>query len=73
MTLLVEGPPTTAVVAGPMERPPATFAASTSWASAAVRAHALLSQTMPDEEVDELLDRAVRFEETIILPRFLFG
>lgn len=72
MTLLVEAPPTI-VGAVPMERPAARFAASTSWASAAVRAHALLSQTMPDEELDALLDRAVGFEETIVLPPFFFG
>jgi hypothetical protein len=72
MTLLVEAPPTTVVVEPP-EHPAATFAASNSWASAAARAHALLSQTMPDEEVDQLLDRAVRFEEAVVLPRFFFG
>ena len=72
MTLILESP-TTASTAGPIQRPAADFEVPTSWARAAVRAHALLSQTMPDEEIDELVDAAVPFDQAIVLPPFLFG
>jgi hypothetical protein len=68
----MEASPTTAVVAQPVQRPAAHIGASTGWAGTAVRAHALLSQTMTDEELDEL-DAAVPFDQAIVLPAFLFG
>ena len=73
MTLIIEASPTTVVVEQPIPRPTAGVQAQTSWASAAVRAHALLSQTMPDEEIDELVDAAVRLEQAVVLPPFFFG
>jgi hypothetical protein len=73
VTLIMEASPTTAVVAQPVQRPAAHIGASTGWASTAVRAHALLSQTMPDEEIDDLVDAAVPFDQAIVLPAFLFG
>ena len=72
MTLILESP-TTAVAPGPVQRPAADLQVPTSWARAAVRAHALLSQTMPDEELDELVDAAVPLAQPTVLPAFLFG
>jgi len=73
MTLILEAPPTMTAVEQSIQRPAAPVEASTGWAGAAVRAHALLSQTMSDEEIDALVDGAVPFEQTIVLPAFLFG
>jgi hypothetical protein len=73
MTLIMEAAPTTTVVEQSIQRPAAHTEASTRWASAAVRAHALLSQTMPDEDIDELLDAAAPFDQAIVLPAFFFG
>jgi hypothetical protein len=71
MTLVLEAPLTTAA-----EQPFAAAAAAsralTSRGSAAVRAHALLSQTMPDEELDELVAVAGPLNR-LVLPAFLFG
>ena len=72
MTVIIEGSPTTPPAGDTIQRP--GFEASMSWARAAFRAHALLSQTMSDEEVDELMDPAVRFDQiSVKLPPFLFG
>ncbi len=71
MTVTLESSPTTAVAEGLIQ--PADFEAPPNWARAAVRAHALLSQTMPDEEIDELVDAAVAFDRATFLPPFLFG
>ncbi|HEV3364972.1 MAG TPA: hypothetical protein VG795_12695 [Acidimicrobiia bacterium] len=73
MTLIMEPSPTTAVVERPVQCPAAHIGASTDWASTAVRAHALLSQTMPDEELDALVEAAVPFDQAIVLPAFFFG
>lgn len=65
--------PSTATAAGDATQRP-DREASTSWARAVRRAHALLSQTMSDEELDAVLDAAVPFDQAILeLPRFLFG
>jgi hypothetical protein len=71
MTAIMDASPTAAVAERPVPRP--HVEAPNSWANAAVRAHALLSQTMPDEEIDELVEAAVPFHRTICLPPFLFG
>lgn len=72
MTVIMDVQPTTAAAGDSIQR--SDFGASTSWATAACRAHALLSQTMPDEEIDELIDAAVPFDQAMFkLPRFLFG
>ena len=71
MTLILEAPPT-AVAEQPLESAAAGSEALTSAARAAVRAHALLSQTMPDEEVDELLESAAPVHR-FVLPAVLFG
>lgn len=74
MTLTIDASPTTAVLVDqPAPRPAAQIGGSTGWASTAVRAHALLSQTMPDDEIDELLDAAVPINQAIVLPAFFFG
>jgi hypothetical protein len=73
MTLIMEASPTTAVVEESIQRPAAHIGASAVWASAGVRAHALLSQTMADEEIDALVDAAVPFDQAIVLPAFFFG
>ncbi len=71
MTLILEPSPTTAVAERPIQRP--DFDVPTSWAKTAVRAHALLSQTMTDEELDELVAAATPFDQAIRLPPFLCG
>lgn len=71
MTLALDAPPTT-VAEESMQRTAAPAGALTGRASAAVRAHALLSQTMPDEELDELLEAAGPVDR-LVLPPFLFG
>ena len=71
VTLILEASASTAVVEAPIQLPDVD--APTSWARAAARAHALLSQTMPDEEIDELVHAAVPFAQPIVLPAFLFG
>lgn len=70
MTLVLEAPPTT-VAGQPMQLAAAGSEALTSRASAAVRAHALLSQTMPDDELDELVEAGP--PNRLVLPAFLFG
>jgi hypothetical protein len=72
MTLILEST-TTAVSAEPTQCPAADFEAPNRWTAAAVRAHALLSQTMTDEQIDELVDAAAPFAQPIVLPAFLFG
>ena len=72
MTLLMEATSTTAVVEQSIQRP-GHIEASTGWASTAVRAHALLTQTMPEEELDELVEAAVPPSQAIVLPAFFFG
>ncbi len=71
MTLVLEAPLAT-VAEQPIERAAAGSETLTSRGSAAVRAHALLSQTMSDEELDELLE-AVGPLNGLVLPAFLFG
>lgn len=71
MTLVQEAPPTT-VAGQPTQRAGAGSAALTSRGSAAVRAHALLSQTMPDEELDERVEAAGPLNR-LVLPAFFFG
>ncbi|HKY76366.1 MAG TPA: hypothetical protein VJS45_09510 [Acidimicrobiia bacterium] len=71
MTLVLEAPLAT-VAEQAIERAAAGSKALTSCATAAVRAHALLSQTMPDEELDELLETAGPVS-CFVLPAFLFG
>lgn len=71
MTLVLEAPLAT-VAEQPIERAAAGSETLTSRRSAAVRAHALLSQTMSDEELDELLE-AVGPLNGLVLPAFLFG
>ena len=71
MTLVLEPSPAN-VAEQPFERAAAGSGALTSRASAAVRAHALLSQTMPDDELDELLEAAGPFNR-LVLPVFFFG
>lgn len=73
MTLTIDASPTTAVVDQSAQRPAAHSGGSTGWAGTAVRAHALLSQTMPDEEIDELIEAPVPFDQAIVLPAFFFG
>lgn len=71
MTLVLEAPLAT-VAEQPIERAAARSETLTSRASAAVRAHALLSQTMPDEELDELLEADGPLNR-LMLPTFFFG
>ena len=71
MTLLLEAPLTTGAEQ-PVQRARANSEALTSPASVAVRAHALLSQTMSDEELDELVEDAGP-RNRLVLPVFLFG
>jgi hypothetical protein len=71
MTLVLEALPTT-VAERSVQRAAAGSEALTSRASAAVRAHALLSQTMSDEEIDELLEAATPLIP-LALPVFFFG
>lgn len=71
MTLVQEAPRTT-VAGQPIQRAGAGSGALASRASAAVRAHALLSQTMPDEELDELVEAAGPLNR-LVLPAFFFG
>lgn len=71
MSVITVESPTTAFAEGPIQR--LDVEGPTSWARAAARAHALLSQTMPDDEIDELVARTVPFDQAIVLPPFLFG
>jgi hypothetical protein len=71
MTVLMEASPTTAVAEQPIQQP--DVERMTSWVAAAFRAHALLSQTMPDEELDDLVVAATPSDQAIVLPSFLFG
>ena len=71
MTLVLEAPVAT-VAEQSIERTEAGDGALTSRASAAVQAHALLSQTMPDDDLDELLEAAGPLNP-FVLPAFLFG
>jgi hypothetical protein len=73
MTLILEAPPSTAVVDQPVQRLADRLGAPTGWASTAVRAHALLTQTMPDEDIDGLVEAAVPFDQALVLPAFFFG
>jgi hypothetical protein len=73
MTLIMEAAPTTTAVEQPIQPSPPPVDASTGWAATAARAHALLSQTMTDEELDELVDATPPFVQAIVLPTFLFG
>ncbi len=70
MTLILEASPSTAVLESAIQ--PADVDTATSWTRAAVRAHALLTQTMPDDEIDELV-AAAPFAQAVVLPPFLFG
>jgi len=72
MTLTLENPPTT--VATILEWQDA-LRAPTNWARAAVRLHGLLSQTLADEELDELVWQAeVGFNRTaFVAPLVLAG
>ena len=70
MTLVLEAPCTT-VAEQPIQRAAVGSQAVTSLASAAVRAHALLSQTMPDDELDELVEAGPL--NRLVLPAFFFG
>ena len=71
MTLLLEAPLTTGTDQT-VQRAGANSEALTSPASVAVRAHALLSQTMSDEELDELVEGAGP-RHCVVLPVFFFG
>ena len=72
MTVMWEGSSTATADGDATQRPERE--GSTTWTRAAYRAHALLSQTMSDEEMDELLDAAVPFDQAILkLPCFFFG
>jgi hypothetical protein len=71
MTLILEAPATTDVAERPVQ--PRDNEPPTSWAATAARAHAFLSQTMPDEEIDELVAAAAWSDRTISLPPVLFG
>ena len=73
MTLIMDASPTMAVVEQSVQHPANHTDVLAGWASAAVRAHALLSQTMPDEELDELVEAAAPFDQAIVLPAFFFG
>lgn len=71
MTLTLENPPTTVAI---LEWEDALLA-PTNWARAAVRLHGLLSQTLADEEIDELVWEAeVGFNRTaFVSPLVLAG
>ena len=72
MTLMMENPPTTMATTLEWE---AALLAPTNWARAAVRLHGLLSQTLADEELDELVWEAeVGFNRTaFVAPLVLAG
>jgi hypothetical protein len=71
VTVITEAPPTPAAAPEPISF--IDVEPTTSWADVATRAHALLTQTMPDEEIDALVAGAARFHPGIVLPPFLFG
>jgi hypothetical protein len=71
MTLMMEASPATVVDEPPVQ--PSTSEALDSWARVAARAHALLTQTLPDDELDALLEAPVRLERPFLLPPVLFG
>jgi hypothetical protein len=73
MTLTMELPPTTVAVDDLDGRE--TPRVQTSWAQAAIRAHGLLSQTLPDELIDEIVREAEAglTPTAFVLPTFLFG
>ncbi len=72
MTLTMENPPTTMSTTLEWED---ALLAPTNWARAAVRVHGLLSQTLADEEIDELVWEAeVGFNRTaFVAPLLLAG
>jgi len=53
MTLAIEFPPATEVIEAP--EGDQTFRARTNWAQAALWMHGLLSQTLSDDVIDELI------------------
>jgi hypothetical protein len=73
MTLTMEVPPTTVAVDDLEGREAPRV--QTSWAQAAIRAHGLLSQTLPDELVDEIVCEAEAglTPTAFVLPTVLFG
>jgi hypothetical protein len=73
MTLTMENPPMT-VATDDLEWKDA-LRVRTSWAQAAIRVHGLLSQTLADELIDELIWQAeAGFTQTaFVVPPVLFG
>jgi hypothetical protein len=71
MTLTLENPPTTVVTTLEWE---VVLPTQTNWAQVAVRLHGLLSQTLADEDIDQLIWEAeVGFTTAFVAPLLLAG